>query len=173
MRLLLRRVRGIAGMALLWAAAWAPAYAVYAVWRFRHVVRVVRDGVELPLHWWLIAARGAMFGASAGAAMGAIFALLLVALARRRQGTPLSIRLTATCGALAVGAIAGAAELPLAHLLTWLRPVVLLVPGGALTAAPIGAALAAGALLLARRDPGRRLAAGAAPLPHDRLPSTW
>lgn len=140
-----RRARGIAGTALLWAAAWGLAGLALGalLWAFTGPHPGPGSLVLGAARWW----------ATLGAVAGAAFALVLAAAERRAR----------SLGALSAGRVArwgalGGAVLPLLLLpLFWaahpgaLGFGVLLVP----LSSALGAASAAGFLRVARRAPGQ------------------
>jgi len=139
--LLLRRARGVLGTALVWAMAWlviGSAVGLHAG------VRTPTPGAARFVAW--MAAGWALWGAVSGA----LFALAVLALERRRTLAQLSIWRVATWGAL------GALALPAAFLcfvwgaggsVTW-QGVVVTLP----TSAALGAGCAASTLALAQRN---------------------
>jgi hypothetical protein len=131
---ILRRIRGAASVALIWAAAWLPVGVLVAAWKGWLSPEFL--GV-----WTLL-----------GACAGAVFAILLATLERRRTLEDLSPRRLTMWGAL------GGAALPVGGSLL----IDLLVRGTSLTGdAPVifgilallGAACAWATLRIARRDP--------------------
>jgi len=141
---LLRKLRGLVGMAATWGAAWfAVASAVWgiALWG------------DLPFRVILELAGGVGIG---GAMTGAAFALVLGVVERNRTFDELSYPRVALLGAVA-GALVGAAVLPdlvYASLLSFFGLLI-----------GLGAACSVLTLALARMaDPDRRLAPGGAPV---------
>lgn len=174
MSVMLRRIRGVVGMALMWGAAFAVVGAVYAVWRFQgaHVVSVWIDGRNVTPPAWLVAVRGARILAPWGLLAGACFALGLIALTARRSGWRRGDLLPSIGSAGAWGAVSAIA-LPLAAVAaassgllsgpSWHHglPVTLL---GVVAVA--GGGLASGLVALGRRPTSARLNGPAArPLP--------
>ena len=113
MQIMLRRLRGIAVMAVMWGASFGMVGAAYALWRFRAVTNVFIDGRDVTPPGWLVAARGALIVAPWGILAGACFALGLIALARSRPGWRAADTLPSPRGAAAWGAVAAVA-LPMA-----------------------------------------------------------
>ena len=139
---LLRKVRGVTGLALTWAVGWAVIGALLTIG-----LRVARPGdLDVGEHELGMAARFAAAGLVAGAA----FAILLAGAERRRAVADLSVSRAALWGAL------GATALPL------LTPMANSLVG---LHAPLGGSFAAAALALAKRS--RRVAT----LPGDRRPT--
>ncbi|MFL5612953.1 MAG: hypothetical protein ACJ796_04755 [Gemmatimonadaceae bacterium] len=139
-------------MSGLWAGTWGIVSATLALWRSRYVLYVMRNGVILHPPSWLVAARGAYLGAMWGAASGALFSVLLMAIARKRRDlSSLSAIQTGACGATAV-ALPWLAHLYLrGHNAGLARAFVIPVLGLWPTIIG-GGALAASAILLARRS---------------------
>ena len=169
MSVMLRRIRGVAGMALMWGAAFAVMGAIYAVWHFdAHVISVWIDGRDVTPPTWLVAVRGARILAPWGLLAGACFALGLIALTARHTGWRRTDALPSLGSVGAWGAVSAIA-LPLAvvaaassGLLTgpsWQYglPVKLL---GAVAIA--GGGMASGLVALARRPSTVRLSGPAA-----------
>lgn len=152
----LRRLRAVAGMAGWWATVWAALGVGIALWRSRDIIGVVRDGVLQQVPLWLQAARGAWLAAPWGAVSGVVFASLLIVLSRRRADGRLSTGTIAASGALAVVAPTLAYLLSGPTLLRALPMFPLAFNGisplfGLLTSA-LGASVASGLWLVARRD---------------------
>lgn len=156
MTLMLRRLRGVLGFALLSGAAWGVVGAAYALSLSRHVSLVLRDGVPIPVPLWLIAVRGALPFAGWGVAAGAAFAGLLWLLGRRtREVSALRLPLVAAAGT-AGAALAWAGFLmrlrgPWGAMPDMLGPVISSSYAGILGAGALGASVAVAAVLLARR----------------------
>jgi hypothetical protein len=174
MRVMLRRFRGIAGMAALWGGTFGVVGAGYALWRFRAVTKVFIDGRDVTPPEWLVAVRGALIVAPWGLLAGTCFALGLIALAQSRPGWRAVDSLPTPRGAAAWGAVAAIA-LPMAaavaaylgvlpgHALSYGLPVRVL---GAVALA--GGAVAAGVVAVGRRPLSARVAAPQArALPRD------
>ena len=130
---ILRRIRGAVSVALIWAVAWLPIGVLVAIWK-----------------GWLSTPFLAVWTAL-GASAGAVFALLLATLERRRTLEDLSTRRLTIWGAL------GGAALPVVGSLL----IDLLVPNVSLAGdapavfgvmALLGAACAWATLRIARRD---------------------
>jgi hypothetical protein len=148
--LLLRRLRGVLAMALLWALAWALVAAAVGWWRGQraHAVVVFRDGVRIPVTAGTWAFESAQLGTVIGLVSGVSFALLLM-IAERRRGS--------------------ASELPRGRVALWGALAALLGVGsaGALFLWPLaavtsvvavtGAVLAGALLVLAQRSAAPRL----------------
>ena len=176
MSVMLRRFRGVVGMAIMWGAAFAVVGAAYAVWRFNgaHVASVWIDGRDVTPPAWLVAVRGARILAPWGVLAGTCFALGLIAIAARRSGWRRTDALPSVGSAGAWG-VASAIALPLATVAaaslgilsgpSWHYglPVKLL---GAVAVA--GGGLAAGLVAIARKPLSARLSAPhVRPLPPD------
>ena len=143
-----RRLRGIATFSLLWAIVWGFAGAV--VYAVAGIGWTARAGEPLTLGAALqYAPIGALFFGSYGMLSGAAFAVILALTERRHNLDGLSVQRVATWGALGGVAI----------LLLNLALIVFVergqVPGHLVPAllgmSFLGAACAAGSLLLARR----------------------
>lgn len=164
MQMILRRIRGIAGMAALWGGTFGVVGAAYALWRFRVVTNVFIDGRDVTPPGWLVAARGALIVAPWGVLTGTCFALGLIALARSRPGWRAADTLPSPRGAAAWGAVAAIA-LPMAaaaaaylgllpgHAAHYGLPIRVL---GAVALA--GGAVAAGVVAVARKPLSTRIA---------------
>lgn len=128
MRAFLRKCRGIAGVAITWGAVWGAVFATLAL-----VIGIIDpdsiDPGETPLR---IAGMGAVFGAVSGVAFG----VLLSVAERRKTLRELSLTRVALWGAIA------SAVFPL------LTPVD---NGMLIIVCPIGAALAAGLVAIAKK----------------------
>jgi hypothetical protein len=131
----LRRMRGVLGMSLTWAAAWYAVFALLTV-----VVWIVRpqevDAGEGPI-------RVGAIMAGVGLVSGAVFAILLHAAERGHAVAELSLRRAALWGALASAVF----------------PVATGRADAAVVFCPVGAVLAVG-LALAARHAERRDASG-------------
>lgn len=129
MTAILRWCRGVLGIGLVWAAAWGAMFALLSV-----IVGVIDppsiDPGEGPIRIGLI---GAIYGLVSGAAFGA-----LLSFSERRKGIP-ELSMTRAI----IWGILGTALFPL---LTPVHDSMLLI------VCPIGAALAAGTLALAKRS---------------------
>ena len=113
MQIMLRRLRGIAGMAVMWGVSFGMVGAAYALWRFQVVTNVFIDGRDVTPPGWLVAARGALIVAPWGVLAGTCFALGLIAIARSRPGWRAADALPSPGRAAAWGAVAAVA-LPIA-----------------------------------------------------------
>lgn len=148
---LARRLRGIAASSLLWTIVWGFAGAV--VYAIAGISWTTRAGDPLTLRAVLqYAPIGALFFGTYGMLSGAAFAVILALVERRRSLDDLSVRRVAAWGAL--GGIA---------ILLLNVALILVVERGQvpndfvptlLGMSLLGAACAAGSLLLARRIPG-------------------
>lgn len=165
MHVMLRRVRGIVGMAALWGGTFGVIGAGYALWRFRAVSQVFIDGQDVTPPWWLVAVRGARIVAPWGVLAGTCFALGLIALARSRPGWRAADALPSPRGAAAWGAVAAIALPMAAAAAAYLgvlpgHPVYYGLPIRILGAAALaGGAVAAGVVAVGRRPLSARLAA--------------
>jgi hypothetical protein len=167
MRLVLRRLRGIVTMSLLWGVAWGVAGGVVGLWFHHriehswHDVLVFKDGVRVWVPAWLAALRSARSAAMSGAMCGALFALVLMIAERRRAGVrAVSIGRTLAWGALGVAAVGTTYLLASrydAALARHLFSPFFLTAGQVVASAVFGGLLAASAVALARRAPERML----------------
>jgi hypothetical protein len=144
--LLLRRLRGILGTAVVWAIVWGALGAVFlaaqSLWE-----HLEHDPYRTPSYGQLLA-RGFLIFSIWGAVSGAVFALALALAERKRSVSDLSMRRVATWGAL------GGVTLPLIGIVvmpyigpsTWMFVAQILGATGLL-----GAGCAAGTLALVRR----------------------
>jgi membrane associated rhomboid family serine protease len=142
--LILRRIRGLMGTALIWAMLWSLVGAALAIY---NLIREgpERPGIELQYIAWV-----AVFYGAWGAISGAMFALVLAAAERRRSLNDLSMLRFTIWGSLA------AVALPILYILFFNGLLVVeLVPSLALFAvtAGLGAMCAGLTLGLARRAP--------------------
>ncbi|MFL5563253.1 MAG: hypothetical protein ACJ79K_17440 [Gemmatimonadaceae bacterium] len=162
---MLRRVRGIVGMALVWGAAFAMVGAGYAVWRWStvHVTKVVIGGRDVTPSTWVVALRGAIIVAPWGMLAGVCFALALIVIGQRRSTWRRTDALPTPGNAAAFGAVASIA-LPLATVAA--TALGILSGAGGIHGLPIrllgavaaaGSGLAAGLVALARMPARARL----------------
>lgn len=148
----LRRLRGIAGTALLWATTWGVVgAAAYAVLGVRWTLEWDRPLTVKEVMPYVLT--GAIFLAVYGLLSGVAFAGVLMLVERRRGIRDLTLPRIAAWGALGGAAVLGV-NLVLVYLLEGL------VPGDTLPVLAImgllGAGCAAGSLALARRSPVER-----------------
>ena len=175
MHIMIRRARGVLGMAAMWGAAFGMVGAGYALWQFHYrVTRIVMDGRDITPAWWLVAARGANIVAPWGVLGGVCFALGLIALARSRTGWRTADALPTTGRGAAWGAFAAtmvplaaaaAAALGMLHGTAIHYGLPIRLVGAAAVA---GGAVAAAVISIGRRSPVAQLGgARAVSLPRD------
>jgi len=146
---LLQRLRGLAGTALLWAAAWFLVGLAFGIYQAE---TIPRPDVPIEFPWLRIVATATVIWTVWGAISGAVFALVLALAERRHALSELSMPRFALWGAL------GAITLPVIYLVIiaiqerdpeMLGPFALVLS----VCAGVGAVAAAGTLALARRAP--------------------
>jgi hypothetical protein len=153
----LRRIRGVVGMGLTWAAAWALAGILIGVGS------VLTPGLPWDAFFAVFDAPLPALGVP-GFFGGALYALVLGVAARKRRIDELRTSRAAVWGALA-GLVLGALPLLAASPLSPVGPPWLLWGAVLGTLATLSAASAAGSLVLARAAEPRTLADAGAPGP--------
>ena len=156
---LLRKVRGAIGTALTWALGWTPIGAAWAAYVWLSVRDALPPGAEPSLFRVLAVVVGAW--ALSGAASGAVFAGVLALAERRRRLEELPVSRVALWGALGGLAVPAAVFVALRVVYGVNAVYLSALLSSAAVSLSLGAASAAGTLLLARRAPEPALAAAA------------
>ncbi len=137
----LRRLRGLAGIALVWSGAWMLAFIPLALYTSRHFVS----------GWLLVVIRETLLCGVWGAASGGMFGAILLTADRRRTLGELSSRRLALWGAL------GAMLAPLVLLANphsgFANAGPLAIGASLVVSAGLGAAAASTTIQMARRAP--------------------